>query len=109
MNSLDTSPAVGGIGGSPFAIADCFNSNLETAQPSPAPTSKQVCIACDISFASLTALKKHESEFCERRLDWFCPDCPDQIFGRQDRLRRHHNIVHLATCPHPPAYCETVL
>jgi hypothetical protein len=115
-NSLATSPAVGGMVELPSGATNSFNSDsdcsshsLETAQPSPAPPSKQICIACDISCANLRALRIHEHEFCERELDWFCPDCPDQTFGRQDRLSRHHYDVHSATCHHLLDYCKQVL
>jgi hypothetical protein len=66
----------------------------------PAFASKHFCIACDISFTNAEALKKHQTEFCERKLDWICPTCPDQTFGLLDRLNRHHCKAHAETCPH---------
>jgi hypothetical protein len=100
----------------PSGTTNCLNSesdscdlSLEPAQASTAPTDKQVCIACDISCASLPALRKHELEFCERKLDWFCPHCPDQVYGRPDRLSRHYFDAHSATCHYPTDYCKAVL
>lgn len=78
---------------------------------------KHFCIACDTSFANSEALKKHQTEFCERKLDWVCPTCPDQTFGLLDRLNRHHCKTHAETCRHgcdkrktyPSDYCKTIL
>jgi hypothetical protein len=83
----------------------------------PALSIKQVCIACDTSCKNSRALRKHQLEFCERKFEWICPACPDQIFGLQDRLNRHHFDAHATTCPHccdkqksyPSDHCKTVL
>jgi hypothetical protein len=98
----------------PPEIYDCGSPFLPTT---PTCTGKHFCIACDISFTNSEALKKHQTEFCERKLDWICPTCPDQTFGLLDRLNRHHRKAHAGTCPHdcdkrktyPSDHCKAAL
>ena len=95
-------------------IYDCGSPFLPTT---PTCAGKHFCIACDISFTNSEALKKHQAEFCERKLDWICPTCPGQTFGLLDRLNRHHHKAHAGTCPHgcdkrktyPSDHCKVAL
>ena len=100
-----------------LADDDMYNCGSPFTSDAPTFASKHFCIACDKSFTNSEALKKHQTEFCERKLDWFCPICPDQIFGLLDRLNRHHCRAHAETCPHgcgkgksyPSSYCKAAL
>lgn len=59
-----------------------------------------ICYACNTSFKNANTLAKHQTEFCERKVEWVCPACPHKIFGLQERLNRHHMEAHAETCPY---------
>jgi hypothetical protein len=63
------------------------------------PVANNICYACNISFKKATTLAKHQTEFCERKVEWVCPACPRKAFGLQERLNRHHMEVHADSCP----------
>jgi hypothetical protein len=87
--------------------------------PARQPVSAEwhVCIACDSSYANQSGLKKHQSFFCERKLDWVCPSCPNLVFYQETELRKHHRSIHAETCPSccdtrkslPSDHCRAVL
>jgi hypothetical protein len=57
-----------------------------------------VCIACDLSYAKPSGLKKHQSSLCERKFDWVCPSCPNLVFYQENELHKHHQSTHAETC-----------
>jgi hypothetical protein len=62
------------------------------------PMATNICYTCNKSFKCTTTLTKHRNEFCERKAEWFCPLCPGEVFGLQDRLNRHHVDKHADSC-----------
>jgi len=68
-------------------------------QAGHAPVASNICYACNISCKNVTTLTKHQTEFCERRVEWVCPECPRKVFGLQERLNRHHMEAHADSCP----------
>jgi hypothetical protein len=63
-----------------------------------------VCIACDMSYAAPSGLKKHQSSLCERQFDWMCPSCPNLVFYQETDLYKHHSSIHAETCS---SCCDT--
>jgi hypothetical protein len=75
------------------------NPALPHPQAGHAPLANNICYACDKSFKSANTLAKHQTEFCERKVEWVCRTCPHKVYGLQERLNRHHMEVHAETCP----------
>jgi hypothetical protein len=64
------------------------------------PVASNICYACNVSCKNATTLAKHQTEFCERKVEWACPVCPQKVFGLQERLNRHHMEAHTDSCPY---------
>lgn len=102
-------------GGAPEPLLNERQSQVASSLPLLA--TKKVCIACDTPCKNPRALRRHQVEFCERQLEWVCPECPEQTFGLQDRLNRHHFDIHATTCArgcvkhsaHHAELCKTFL
>jgi hypothetical protein len=63
--------------------------------PSLTTTTALICFACNKQCSTQGALKRHQDEKCERKVDWTCPEC--QWNG--DRLTRHYATSHADQCP----------
>src|SRR4051794_12493470 len=49
--------------------------------------SKEICIACNVSFANKSALARHQKEHCEQTKEWQCRNCsPMKTFKRLDHF-----------------------
>ena len=87
---------------------------LQCSQAEQTPIASSICYACNKSCKYAATLAKHQTEFCERKFEWFCPICPQKVFGLQERLNRHHIDAHTDDCPHgcektPVEACKTQL
>ena len=90
---------------------------LPYSQAEQTPTASNICYACNKSCKYAATLAKHQTEFCERKFEWFCPVCPQKVFGLQERLNRHHIDAHADECPYgcektaksPVEACKTQL
>jgi hypothetical protein len=76
------------------------NPALPYPQPGHIPFATNICYACNTSFKNANTLAKHQTEFCERKLEWVCSACPRKVYGLQERLNRHHLEAHAEMCPH---------
>src|SRR2546423_14348695 len=76
--------------------------NPSWAYPQAGQTSmaSNICYSCNTSCKNPTTLAKHQNEFCERKVEWVCPSCPQKVFGLQERLNRHHMEAHADPCPY---------
>jgi hypothetical protein len=65
--------------------------------PSTAATTRTalICFACNKQCSTQGALKRHQDEKCERKVDWKCPHCR----WTGDRLIRHYAMSHSGRCP----------
>jgi hypothetical protein len=64
------------------------------SSPSVTTNTPLICFACSKHCSTQSALKRHQDEKCERRVDWTCPDC--QWTG--ERLIRHYATSHGDQC-----------
>jgi ankyrin repeat protein len=63
------------------------------------PSSKEICIACNVSFANKRARVRHQKEHCEQEKEWQCRNCsPMKTFKRQDHFIQHYDKDHGLTC-----------
>ena len=92
LNQAAARPPVGVT----FPLADLA---FPYPQAGHVPVASNICYACNISCKNVTTLTKHQTEFCERRVEWVCPECPRKVFGLQERLNRHHMEAHADSCP----------
>jgi hypothetical protein len=76
------------------------NPALPYPQAGHVPVASNICYTCNVSCKSATTLAKHQTEFCERKIEWVCPACPQKVFGLQERLNRHHKDAHADSCPY---------
>lgn len=76
------------------------NPALPYPQTGHVPVASNICYACNVLFKNATTLTKHQNEFCERKVEWVCPTCPQKVFGLQERLNRHHMEAHADSCPY---------
>jgi hypothetical protein len=93
LNQAVAHPSVGVA----FPLA---NPTLPYSQAGHVPVASNICYACNVSCKSATTLAKHQTEFCERKVEWVCTVCPWKVFGLQERLNRHHMEAHTDSCPY---------
>src|SRR5204863_2047389 len=91
LNQATARPSVGVI----FPVA---NSALSYPHAGLVPVASNICYACNVWCKNATTLTKHQNEFCERKVKWICPACPQKVFGLQERLNRHHMEAHAYSC-----------
>jgi len=76
------------------------NPALPYLQAGHVPVASNICYTCNVSYKNATTLAKHQTEFCERKVEWVCLACPRRVFGLQERLNRHHMDAHADSCPY---------
>jgi hypothetical protein len=88
-----------GVGCPPVGVTfPLANPAFPYPQAGHVPVASNICYACNISCKHATMLAKHQTEFCERKVEWVCPACPQKVFGLQERLNRHHMDAHADSC-----------
>lgn len=61
--------------------------------------SKEICIACNVSFANKRVWARHQKEHCEQTKEWQCRNCsPMKTFKRQEHFIQHHEKDHGPAC-----------
>lgn len=75
--------------------------NQTSAYHAPiAATAKPTCFACNKEFATPSTLSRHQTEQCDRAMEWTCSSCPNpkKTFYRTERLEGHHVKEHGDRC-----------
>lgn len=58
-----------------------------------------ICVACNRLCRSKSSLSRHQTQHCEREVEWLCSLCvPRKRFYRKDKLAQHHINSHGRGC-----------
>jgi hypothetical protein len=91
-------PGVGAQGYNKRELAEPVN------QDSPISIDKgsatvYICVACNRLCKSKSSLSRHQTQYCEREVEWVCSLCvPRKRFYRKDKLSQHHINNHGRGC-----------
>ena len=91
-------PSVGAQGYNKRDLAEPANRDSPVSNNKGSATI-YICVACNRLCRSKSSLSRHQTQYCEREVEWFCSFCvPNKRFYRKDKLSQHHINNHGRGC-----------